>query len=222
MLPLPQPVSMLWPWLAVAGLGAYNGLDPSMGWLFAVALGLQRHSRAAVLWSLLPIALGHALSIACIMAALAALREVVDRRPLQLTAAVLLLAFGLYRLVARHRARGGMQVGARDLVLWSFLVATGHGAGLMLLPVLLEMPIGPDRVAHGHSVTTTLGHSAVTVLGAVAVHTSAMLAVATAMAVVVYEWVGLAFLRRGWINLDLLWVLALITASALLLVTAAL
>jgi len=215
-------VTEAWAWAALAGLGAFHGLNPAMGWLFAVALGLQRHSRAAVLWSLLPIALGHALSIACIMAALAALREVVDRRPLQLTAAVLLLAFGLYRLVARHRARGGMQVGARDLVLWSFLVATGHGAGLMLLPVLLEMPIGPDRVAHGHSVTTTLGHSAVTVLGAVAVHTSAMLAVATAMAVLVYEWVGLAFLRRGWINLDLLWVLALITASALLLVTAAL
>jgi hypothetical protein len=215
-------VTEAWAWAALAGLGAFHGINPAMGWLFAVALGLQRQSRAAVVWSLLPIALGHALSITLIVAALAALRGVLDQRLLQLTAALLLLGFGLYRLVARHRARGGMQVSARDLTLWSFLMATGHGAGLMLLPVLLKMPIGPDRVAHAHSATTTLGHSAVTALGAVAIHTSAMLAVATVIAVAVYEWVGLAFLRRGWINLDLLWVLALITASAALLVAAAL
>jgi hypothetical protein len=112
-----------------------------------------------------------------------------------------------------------MLVGARELTLWSFLMATGHGAGLMLLPVLLEMPIGPHHATHWH---TALGLSALTALGAVAVHTAAMLAVATLIATVVYERVGLAFLRRGWINLDLLWALALMTAGAVLLVAATL
>jgi hypothetical protein len=212
-------VTDAWAWTALAGLGAFHGMNPAMGWLFAVALGLQRQSRGALLWSLLPIALGHALSITFVVVALAALRAVLDLRVLQVGAAALLLAFGVYRLVARHRARGGMQVGASELTLWSFLMATGHGAGLMLLPVLLEMPIGPHHAGHWH---TALGPSALTALGAVAVHTVAMLAVATLIATVVYEWVGLAFLRRGWINLDLLWVLALMTAGAVLLVAAAL
>ena len=207
-----------WAWVALAGLGAFHGLNPAMGWLFAVALGLQRQSRAAVLWSLLPIALGHALSIAFIVAALATLRGLLDRRVLQVAAALSLFGFGLYRLFARHRARGGMQVGARDLALWSFLMATGHGAGLMLVPVLLEMPIGADHVAHAHATATALGRSAVTALGAVALHTLTMLAVAAVMATVIYDWVGLAVLRRGWINLDRLWVLALITAGTFLLV----
>ncbi len=210
----------VWAWTTLAGLGAFHGVNPAMGWLFAVGRGLQRQSRAALLWSLLPIALGHALSIAFVVVALAALRAVLDVRALQVGAALLLLAFGLYRLVARHRARGGMQVGARDLTLWSFLVATGHGAGLMLLPVLLEMPIGPRHAAHVHTAATALGRTVATALGAVAVHTAAMLAVATVIATIVYEWVGLAFLRRGWINLDRLWVLALVSAGGFLLFAA--
>jgi len=149
-------VTDAWAWTALAGLGAFHGVNPAMGWLFAVALGLQRGSRAAVLWSLLPIALGHALSIAFIVAVLALLHAVLDLRVLQLGAALVLFAFGLYRLAARHRARGGMQVGARDLTLWSFLMATGHGAGLMLVPVLLRMPIGPGHAAHDHSAAETL------------------------------------------------------------------
>ncbi|MGH7267617.1 MAG: hypothetical protein ACREMB_22595 [Candidatus Rokuibacteriota bacterium] len=207
-----------WAWTTLAGLGAFHGVNPAMGWLFAVGLGLQRRSRRALLWSLLPIGLGHALSIAFVVVALAALRAALDLRVLQVGAAAVLFAFAVYRLVARHRARGGMQVGAGELTLWSFLMATGHGAGLMLLPVLLEMDIDPAHAAHAY---TTLGRSAVTGLGAVAIHTAAMLAVATVIAAVVYEWVGLAFLRRGWVNFDRLWVLALVTAGALLLLAAA-
>lgn len=192
-----------------------------MGWLFAVALGLQRESRAAVLWSLLPIAAGHALSVGLVVAAAGALRAFVDFVVLQVVAAITLIAFGLYRLLARHRARVGMQVGAADLILWSFLMATAHAAGLMLLPVLLGMPIGIAHHNHAHmAVATAVGSSAVTGLAAVAIHTAAMLVVAGAIAVAVYEWVGLAFLRRGWINLNLVWVLALIGAGAILLVSA--
>jgi len=214
-------VTVAWPWLALAGLGAFHGINPAMGWLFAVALGLQRKSRAAVLWSLLPIAAGHALSVALVISAVNALRPFVDLVALQVGAAVALIAFGLYRLLARHRARVGMQVGIADLVLWSFLMATAHGAGLMLLPVLLGMPSGILHHDHVHMVeATAVGGSAINVVAAVAVHTAAMLTVAGAIAIAVYEWVGLAFLRRGWINLDLVWVLALIGAGAILLVLA--
>jgi hypothetical protein len=214
-------VTTAWPWLTLAGLGAFHGINPAMGWLFAVALGLQRKSRGAVLWSLLPIAAGHALSVALVVCAVIALRALVDPVVLQIGAAVTLIAFGLYRLLARHRARVGMQVGAADLVLWSFLMATAHGAGLMLLPVLLGIPIGILHHDHAHmAVAAAVGGSAVTALAAVTVHTAVMLAVAGAIAIAVYEWVGLAFLRRGWINLDLVWVLALIGAGAILLVFA--
>jgi hypothetical protein len=212
-------VSAVWPWVALAGLGAFHGLNPAMGWLFAVALGLQRGNRAAVLQSLLPIAVGHALSVGMVVLVIGALRAFVDLMTLQVGAAIALIGFGVYRLLARHRGRMGMQVGRVQLLLWSFLMATAHGAGLMLIPVLLKMPIGMPRGEHAHmSAITSLGTAAGTALAAVGVHTLAMLSVAGAVAVAVYEWVGLAFLRRGWINLDLVWVLVLIGAGVLLLV----
>ena len=201
--------------LALAGLGAFHGVNPAMGWLFAVGLGLQHKSRAKVLWALVPITLGHAASIAAVVAAVAILRDRLDIAYLRWAAAAMLIAFGLYRLRGRHRPRStGMQVGFRDLALWSFLMATGHGAGLMLLPVLLHMPAGP---AHAGHVGTMAPEVAV---AAVAVHTAAMLAVTGAIAVAVYEWIGLAFLRRGWINLDPLWTIALLAAGLALLVPA--
>lgn len=214
-------MNALWTWLALAGLGAFHGLNPAMGWLFAVALGLQRRSRAALLWSLAPIAVGHALSIALVVAIVGVLRVFVDIRMLQIGAALTLVAFGLYRASARHRGRVGMQVGSRDLTLWSFAMATAHGAGLMLLPVLLEMPIDIASHSHAHSMTAAgIGRSGAISVTAVAIHTAAMLAVAGVVAVAVYEWIGLAFLRRGWINLDLVWTLALLGAGLILLVAA--
>jgi hypothetical protein len=212
---------MAWTWIALAALGAFHGLNPAMGWLFAVALGLQRQRVLAVLESLLPIAAGHALSVGLVMLLASALRVILDLRTLQLTAAALLIAVGTYRLFARHRGRFGMQVGAVQLVLWSFLMATAHGAGLMLLPVLLQTPLGTH--ASGHAYThdmTRLGQNTATALAVIGVHTLAMLCVAGAVGIVVYKWAGLAFLRRGWINLDLVWVIALIGAGFILLVMA--
>ena len=187
-----------------------------MGWLFAVALGLQRQSRAAVLQSLLPIAAGHALSISAVVLLVSALRTFIDLRALQLACAALVIGFGVYRLVARHRGRFGMQVSSAQLVGWSFLMATAHGAGLMLLPVLLGMPVGH---AHVHD-TSAAGQTSTGALAAIAVHTSSMLCVAGAVGLIVYEWVGLAFLRRGWINLDLVWAIALVGAGLILAVMA--
>jgi hypothetical protein len=135
--------------------------------------------------------------------------------------AAILVAFGLYRLTARHKPRAtGMQVGFADLTVWSFLMATGHGAGLMLVPMLLRLPMRDVHAAHVQWEGLPATADAIGAFLAVAVHTFAMLAVAGAIAVVVYEWVGLAFLRRGWINLDLLWAIALFVAGALLLVPA--
>jgi hypothetical protein len=211
-------VNVTWPWVVLAGLGAFHGLNPAMGWLFAVARGLQRGSRATVVQSMLPIAAGHALSIGTIVAAVDILRALIDFKTLQAGAAGVLIGFGVYRMIARHRARAGMQVGAAQLLLWSFLMATAHGAGLMLMPALLAIPL---RGSGDHAHMAHMGSlpaSATTALAAVGVHTFAMLLVATAVAVVVYEWVGLAFLRRGWINLDLLWAFALIATGGILLV----
>ena len=208
--------------MALAGLGAFHGLNPAMGWLFAVALGLQRESRGAVLRALLPIAAGHALSVSMVIVAIGVLRIFFGLPALEVSAAVALIAFGLYRLFARHRGRVGMQVSDAQLLLWSFLMATAHGAGFMLIPVLLGIPIGDAQSEHLRHTTvlTSLGPSAGIGLAALAVHTLAMLAVTGAVAIVVYEWAGLAFLRRGWINVDLIWVFSLIGAGIALLVMA--
>lgn len=203
-----------WPWLTLAGLGAFHGLNPAMGWLFAVALGLHRRSRRVVLVSLLPIALGHAIAVAVVVAAVVALGIVIDRRVIRLSAGVLLIAWAIYHTVYghRHRVRVGMQTGMAGLALWSFLMASAHGAGLMLVPVLI--PLGLAATPAGE--VTDSGPLLIS-LAAVGVHTAAMLAVTGAIAVMVYEWLGLGFLRRGWINLDYLWTAALVGAGAFLL-----
>jgi hypothetical protein len=197
----------MWGFAALAGLGAFHGVNPAMGWLFAVARGLQSGERAAVLRALGPIALGHAVSVAVVIALVIALRSELDATTLQVAAAVGLIGFGAMRLArgARHRFRVGMVAGFFDLALWSFLMATAHGAGLMLAPVLLAAPLyAPGWAAWGG-------------LLAIATHSAAMLAVMALIAWVVFDRIGLAVLRRGWINLDLLWSGALIGVGALLL-----
>lgn len=197
-------------WLALALLGAYHGVNPAMGWLFAVALGLQERSRRAVLGALVPIAVGHFTSIGLVAAVLLGLQLRLPQGLLRGLAAAVLIAFGLYRILrARHPRWVGLRVGFRDLVLWSFLMATGHGAGLMLVPVLLGA--SPTGAGHHHGPTAaTLG---TTGLAAVAWHTVVYLLVMVLVALVVYEKVGLAVLRRAWFNVDVLWAVALIAAG---------
>ena len=203
-----------WPWLVLVGLGVFHGVNPAMGWLFAVALGMHRSSRAVVLEALVPIALGHAVAIGLTVAVVTALGAILDTRALQAAAGLVLVGWGLYHRVygRRHRVRVGMRAGFAGLAVWSFLMASAHGAGLMLVPVLL--PYG--HVGHGHGFVP--GGSVGVALAALAVHTLATLITTGAVAIVVYEWAGLAFLRRGWINLDLVWTAALI-GTGLLLVT---
>jgi hypothetical protein len=203
-------VSQAWPWLLLAGLGAFHGLNPAMGWLFAVALGLHRRSLGAVLGALPPIALGHAAAIAAVAAVIVSTGFVVEARPLRLAAGALLLAAAAWHAFwgHRHRVRFGMTVGAAGLVAWSFLMATAHGAGLMILPALMPLCL---------TGTPSLPRSAGATLAAVGVHSGTMLAVTALIAVAVYRWVGVAVLRRAWINLDSIWTTALAATGALLL-----
>jgi hypothetical protein len=169
----------VWPWLTFAGLGVFHGLNPAMGWLFAVALGLHRHSRTAVLLALPPLAVGHALSIWLVAASVLALGMVVDTAVVRLAAGGILLAWaGYHRLYGhRHRVRVGMTAGVAGLALWSFLMATAHGAGLMLVPALVPLCASMPAIGRGSLLVS---------LAAAAVHTFAMLAVTGLVALVVY------------------------------------
>jgi hypothetical protein len=201
----------LWPWLSLAGLGAFHGANPAMGWLFAVALGFHRQSARTVWLSLVPIAVGHAASIATVLAVMVAFGTVMDLRSLQLVAAAFILAFAGYLAIFghRHRVRVGMRAGMAGLAAWSFLMATSHGAGLMLVPAVLSLCLA-DQAGMAGSLSVSLA--------AVAVHTGAMLAVIAAIALVVFTWLGLAGLRSVWINFDRLWTLALGATGIILLV----
>ncbi len=202
------------PWLAVAGLGAFHGANPAMGWLFAVALGLHRRSRRIVGVSLLPLAIGHGLSVAVVLALVVTLGLFVDQRALEIGAGLLLLGWAGYHVLLGHRSRVrvGMRTGMAGLGLWSFLMATSHGAGLMLLPVVMSLCLAATPA---HELTAS--GSLPVALAALAVHTLAMLAVTAAIAFCVYAFLGVGFLRRGWINLDLLWTLALVATGLILL-----
>ena len=223
----------VWPWLALFGLGAYHGINPGMGWLFAVGLGMQEKSRRKVLAALPPIALGHALSIAAVLALLWVLQASLPERPLRFCAAAFLFGFGLYRIVrGRHPKWVGMRVGFRDLTLWSFLMASAHGAGLMLMPILIDWPEGElteadAHMEHGGGIGSAMelaprheGFLSELTFGleVVGVHTAGHLLVAGLIAVLVYEKLGLALLSRAWFNLDLLWAAVLMLSGVLILV----
>jgi hypothetical protein len=207
--------SALWPWIALAGLGLFHGINPAMGWLFAVALGLNRGSQRVVLLSLLPIALGHAAAVALALAAALAFGLVLEATTLLRVAGGVLIGWALWHAAYGHRAsvRVGMQTGLAGLALWSFLMAGLHGAGLMLIPVVMPVCLSAAPAAQ-----ITAGSSLPVALAALGVHTLAMLATIATISFAVYRWVGVAFLRRGWINLDLVWTAALTVCGVVLLV----
>ncbi len=223
------PAPENWPWLALILLGAYHGLNPAMGWLFAVALGLQEGRREAVLKALWPIALGHAAAVTLVVAAVLVAQVVVPLDVLRYAAAGLLILFGLYKSIRRKHPRWvGMRVGFKDLTAWSFLMATAHGAGLMLVPVLLKLSEPVQEVhSHTHESHEHWGHGvhlaltspeALSDTAAVGVHTLSMFAVMAAVAILVYDRLGLMILKRTWFNADLIWAGALVVAGAIALV----
>ena len=189
-----------------------------MGWLFAVSLGLQRQSTWAINSALFYIALGHLASLAAVAILLALVGYFVPLFWVRIVAGMALLSFGIYKLVLyyRHFRWVGMNVSGRDLAVWSFLMATSHGAGLMLAPIILNLEEkGPVTVADldHHAGLLDISDTAAAWGIGLAVHTVAMLTVMLVIALVVYKKVGLAFLRKGWLNVDLLWSSALILAG---------
>jgi hypothetical protein len=203
-------------WVMVL-LGAYHGLNPGMGWLFAVALGMQQGKASGVTRSLVPIAIGHALAVGVVVVAAAFLGRALPVDAIRYPVAAALIGLGIRRLLRhRHPRWVRMQVGFRDLIVWSFLMASAHGAGLMVLPALLgsHAVSAADHMAGGHA-SSAVGP--VAGLLATGVHTVAYLAATGLVALVVYRKFGLAILRRAWFNLDLIWAAALLVTGAVIL-----
>ena len=211
----------MWPW-SLFLLGAYHGLNPAMGWLFAVALGLLEKTGKAVAKSLLPLGLGHLFSVGAVIAVAQAAQLTLPIRAVRILAGLVLIAFGLYRLIRRRHPRWvGMRVNSRELTLWSFLMASAHGAGLMLLPFVMAGPqpsMGPEHAHHAMMVSgMQMGMTAQWWIP-IGTHTVGYLLATALLALVVYYKVGIAVLRRGWLNLEPLWIGALLLAGILTLV----
>jgi len=199
-------------WLALMGLGAFHGINPGMGWLFAVALGMQEKRRGAVYQALLPLAFGHALAVVAAIAVAVVMGVVLPLAALQWVIAAFLLLLGLSRLLRhRHPRWSGMKVGMGGLTAWSFLMASAHGAGLMVVPLFLGMTMGADHHAH-HSMAATNAPLAFLATG---VHAAGYLLVTAVVAALVFEKFGVGLLRRAWFNLDRIWAVTLIATGAL-------
>lgn len=218
-----------WFWLSLFLLGAYHGINPAMGWLFAVALGMQEKSGRAVYRSLLPLAVGHLISVCAVVALVRLFLVGVSPQILRIAGAGALISFGLFRLIrSRHPRWVGMQVSARDLSVWSFLMASAHGAGLMLVPFILAAPhsIGAATPMHhmAHQMTmlsampVSFATSPTQAWLVVCLHTLGYLLATLALALLIYYKLGVAVLHRGWFNLDFLWTVALIAMGVLTLV----
>ena len=198
-------------WSTLFLLGAYHGINPGMGWLFAVARGMQEHRTRAVAWSLPPIALGHALSISAVVLIAQLAQGALPLLYINIAVAAILIALGVYKLFrSRHFRWGGMQVGFRDLTVWSFLMASAHGAGLMVLPVIQAGPHAHHQMAPSQYATSGVW--------ATLIHTLGYLSVTTLVALLVYQRFGLAMIRRSWFNLDLIWAIALVVTGVAALV----
>jgi hypothetical protein len=195
-------------------LGAYHGINPAMGWLFAVALGMQERKGSAVLRSLIPIAIGHALAIGSVVLIAAVLGMTLPLVTIRYSVAAILIGLGIYFLVRHQHPRWvRMKVGLRDLTAWSFLMASAHGAGLMVVPVLLRSnTVEAQGQMAGHNHMPQSGSLLVGMI-ATGVHTIAYLAVAGLFAWIVYRKLGLALLRKAWLNFDFIWAAALVAAG---------
>jgi hypothetical protein len=212
----------LWALLVIGALGAYHGLNPAMGWLFAVALGMQDRDRRAVLRALPPIAVGHELSLVLVAGAVVGLGLLADPSALRLAAGIALIVFGVFRF-AKPRAHPRwttMRVNRRELAWWSFLMSSAHGAGLMVAPLLIGSGAA-SASAHDHALEAAGGGAAELLTGALGLllHVGAMVAVMAVVALLVYDKLGVAVLRKAWINLDGVWAGAFVLAGVLTLFT---
>ena len=208
-----MPIEMMTSWGTLIALGAFHGINPGMGWLFAVALGMQEGRRGAVLRALLPLGAGHALAVASAVGVALAIGFVIPIGWLRWPIAAVLVSFGVLRFFRhRHPRWGGMRMSMAGLTVWSFLMATAHGAGLMVVPVFMGMSMS-GAGEHAHHMQAAGGAGAA--FFATGLHAIGYLVVTAFVAVLVFEKLGVGILRRAWFNLDLIWSAALVTTGAL-------
>ena len=204
-------------WEAMAFLGVYHGINPGMGWLFAVALGLQHGSARGVWRALPPLVAGHAAAVGVVLLLAGLAQLIVPFDDLRFVVASMLIVLGLYRLRRHgHPRYGGMQVGLRDLTAWSFLMASAHGAGVMVLPFVMQSA-AVSAASHDHAHAASAATALATGGLAVAVHTVAYFTAMTLIAWVVYRRFGLSLLRTAWFNLDWIWAGALVITGLIVL-----
>jgi len=198
--------------VTVVLLGCFHGVNPGMGWLFAVSYGLQERSRAAVLKALVPIGVGHELSVACMAVAIVLFSSNVSQAVAVGTSGLSLMVFGAWLFLRKRHFRWvGMRLRPHQLAWWSFLMSTVTGAGLMLAPVLVGgQPLPADEL-----VREAVGGEVLVALAAAVLHAVAMVTTSGIVAVLVYEVLGLRVLTRMWVNLDKLWAVAFVVAGAL-------
>jgi hypothetical protein len=205
----------LWSWVILLGLGAFHGINPGMGWLFAVALGMQHKTSRAIWWALLPLTLGHGLAIGGIIGVASLAGVILPYHWIQLPVAMFLVAMGLYRIFHHCRFRwAAMRVGMVRLTIWSFLMASAHGAGLMVLPIFLGMTASAHNF-HRHAGILETSSGPVNGLLVTLVHGAGYLVTTGLVAWIVYEKLGLRLLRKAWFNLDLIWAGALMGTGLL-------
>ena len=209
-----MPHEMTASWVMLMGLGAFHGINPGMGWLFAVALGMQEGRRGAVLRALVPLGVGHALAVAGAVGVALAIGFVIPVGWLRWPIAAVLVSLGVLRLFRhRHRRWAGMRVSMGGLTVWSFMMATAHGAGLMVVPVFMRMSTA-EAGDHAHHMPAAAAGAGSAVF-ATGLHAVGYLVVTAFIAVLVFERIGVGILRRSWFNLDLIWAAALVVTGAL-------
>jgi hypothetical protein len=207
-------------WLAVVASGLYHGVNPGMGWPLAVSAGLMGRGRRDVVGALAPLAAGHLLSMLVILLPFALMTALLDwQRDIRIGASAAVIAFGVFRLVNRRHPRALARIRPTQLALWSFAIATAHGAGLMLLPIYLGLCSTEDLdTVHRASSILMAQNSATAVLVSLT-HTLSMVTAGGVIALIVYGWLGLKFLSRSWFNLDFVWAMSLILIGAIGLLT---
>jgi len=203
-------------WLAVVASGLYHGLNPGMGWPLAVSAGLMERSSRALVMALWPLTAGHMLAMLVMLLPFAVLVTLVEwQRQIQISASVLVIGFGIFRLVNQRHSRALARIRPTQLGLWSFAVAIAHGAGLMLVPIYLGL-CGAADIDTGHEAAGALINANFAMAVVVsAVHSVAMIAVGGSLAWLVYRYLGLKFVARSWFNLDVTWAFSLILVGVL-------
>jgi hypothetical protein len=203
-------------WLAVVASGLYHGVNPGMGWPLAVSAGLMARSARALVGALWPLMVGHLLAMGVVILPFALLVALVEwQHHIQSGASLLVIGFGIFRLVNRRHPRGLARIRPTQLELWSFAVAIAHGAGLMLVPIYLGLCRATD-LDKGHEAAGALIHAnlGMAVLVSV-VHAVAMITAGGCLAWLVYRYLGLKFVSRSWFNLDATWAFSLVLVGAL-------